>query len=137
MPEPPGAVLFFDGGCGLCHKSVSVLIRLDRKGVLTFAPLGGELFGRRVAPAAQAGLPDSLVLSTQDGALHIRSAAVLRALQAIGGFWAFAAALGRLLPTPLRDRLYDAIARGRHRWWKKPETACPLMPPELRGRFRD
>ena len=137
MPDAQGPVLFFDGGCGLCHNSVRVLIRLDRKAKLIFAPLGGALFQQRVPPEAQAGLPDSLVLSPPDGKLHVRSAAVLRALEEIGGFWRFAAKFGRLIPAALRDRLYDAIARARHRWFKKPETACPLMPPELRGRFRD
>ena len=136
MPEVPGAVLFFDGGCGLCHNSVRILIALDRKGKLTFAPLGGELFGERVPEAARVGLPDSLVLWTPDDRLHVRSAAVLRALEEIGGIWAFEAKLGRLIPAALRDRLYDAIARARHRWFKKPETACPLMPPELAKRFR-
>jgi predicted DCC family thiol-disulfide oxidoreductase YuxK len=136
VPDAAGAVLFFDGGCGLCHNSVRILIRLDRKAQLIFAPLGGDLFGERVPPEARAGLPDSLVLSTPDGKLHVRSNAVLGALDEIGGFWRFAAALGRVIPVSLRDRLYDAIARARHRWFKKPETACPLMPPELRGRFR-
>ncbi len=130
-------MLFFDGGCGLCHNSVRLLIALDRKGKLTFAPLGGELFGERVCPEARAGLPDSLVLSTPDGKLHVRSNAVLRALEEIGGIWTFEAKLGRLIPAALRDRLYDAIARARHSWFAKPKTVCPLMPPELRARFRD
>jgi predicted DCC family thiol-disulfide oxidoreductase YuxK len=137
VPDTTGPVMFFDGGCGLCHNSVRLLIRLDRKGKLTFAPLGGELFGQRVPEETRAGLPDSLVLSTPDGKLHVRSNAVLRALEEIGGIWTYEAKLGRLIPAALRDRLYDAIARARHRWFKKPETVCPLMPPELRGRFRD
>lgn len=137
MPDVPGPVLFFDGGCGLCHNSVRVLIALDRKAKLIFAPLRGELFNERVPPEARAGLPDSLVLSTPDGKLHVRSDAVLHALEEIGGIWTFEAKLGRLIPAALRDRLYDAIARARHRWFKKPETACPLMPPDLRARFRD
>ncbi len=130
-------MLFFDGGCGLCHNSVKVLIALDRKAKLLFAPLGGVTFLERVPEPARAGLPDSLVLSTGDGQLHVRSNAVLRALEEIGGIWTFEAKLGRLIPRPLRDRLYDAIARARHRWFEKPKTACPLMPPEMRARFRD
>ena len=137
MPDDPGPVLFFDGGCGLCHNSVRALIALDRKGRLIFAPLGGALFEERVPGEARAGLPDSLVLSTPDGEIHVRSKAVLQALEEIGGPWILAARLGRLIPGVLRDRLYDSIARARHRGFKKPETACPLMPPKLRARFRD
>ena len=137
MPDVPGPVLFFDGGCGLCHRSVRLLVALDRNARLTFAPLGGETFAARVPPEERAGLPDSLVLSTADGGLHVRSQAVLLALEAIGGPWIVAAKLGRGVPAALRDRLYDAIARGRGRWFKKPDSACPLMPPEMRSRFRD
>jgi len=137
VPDVPGPVLFFDGGCGLCHNSVRILIALDRKAKLIFAPLGGELFELRVPPEARATLPDSLVLSTPDGKLHVRSNAVLRALEEIGGLWTYEAKIGRLIPTALRDRLYDAIARARHRWFEKPKTVCPLMPPEKRARFRD
>ncbi len=136
MPDVPGPVLFFDGGCGLCHNSVRILISLDRKAKLVFAPLGGELFEQRVSQQDRADLPDSLVLSTPDGKLHVRSNAVLSALEEIGGIWAWEAKLGRMIPVALRDRLYDAVARARHRWFKKPETACPLMPPDLRSRFR-
>lgn len=137
MPDVLGPVLFFDGGCGLCHRSVRILIALDRKARLVFAPLGGELFAGRVPAEARGGLPDSLVLSTSGGRLYVRSEAALRALEEIGGPWAPLAKLGRILPGSLRDRLYDAIARVRHRGFKKPETACPLMPPELRSRFRE
>ncbi len=133
---PDGPVLFYDGGCGLCHRSVRWFVRLDRRERLTFAPLFGELFSELVPPADRAGLPDSLVLRTADARLHVRSNAVLRALVEIGGVWRPIARILRWIPRALRDRLYDAIARARQRWFAKPEGACPLLPPELRARFR-
>jgi len=35
-------VLLFDGECGLCHALVVFMLRRDRCGVLTFAPLQGR-----------------------------------------------------------------------------------------------
>ncbi|HVO09767.1 MAG TPA: DCC1-like thiol-disulfide oxidoreductase family protein, partial [Vicinamibacteria bacterium] len=60
-PSRPGGaapVLFYDGGCGLCHLSVRLLLRLDRRGRLRFAPLGGEHF-TAVLGRAVPQLPDS------------------------------------------------------------------------------
>ena len=37
-----GPVLFFDGVCGLCDRTVTWLFEHDRRHVLRFAPLQGE-----------------------------------------------------------------------------------------------
>jgi predicted DCC family thiol-disulfide oxidoreductase YuxK len=80
-------------------------------------------------------LPDSVAVLAADGRLLVRSSAVLYVLQRLGGFWGVPAALGRLVPVPLRDRLYDAAARLRRRLFAAPPETCPLVPPPLRGRF--
>jgi len=128
-------VLFYDGGCGLCHLSVRVLLRLDRRGRLRFAPLGGESFRSAVVGDRRSDLPDSLVLLMPDGRLRVRSAAVLESLRLIGLPWSAVAAAGRLLPRPLGDALYDAVARVRQRLFAPPAEACPRVPPALRARF--
>ena len=128
-------VLFFDGGCGLCHLSVRVLLRLDRRGRLRFAPLGGERFFAALAARPQADLPDSLVLLTPDGRLRVRSSAVLESLRLVGPPWSALAALAALVPRRLRDALYDAVARARHRLFRPPAASCPRVPARLRQRF--
>ena len=35
-------IVFFDGHCNLCNFSVDLLIRLDYKNILLFAPLSGK-----------------------------------------------------------------------------------------------
>jgi predicted DCC family thiol-disulfide oxidoreductase YuxK len=128
------AILFFDGGCGLCRRSVRLLLRLDRSGRLRFAPLGGGTFERVVPPAVRAELPDSLVLRTVEGRLLVRSGAVLGALEIAGGAPAVCAAAVRLAPRRLLDAVYDAVARGRRLFGREPQ-ACPLVPAPLRDRF--
>ena len=38
-PAEIGPVLLFDGTCGLCNRCVRLLLRLDRRARLHFAPL--------------------------------------------------------------------------------------------------
>jgi predicted DCC family thiol-disulfide oxidoreductase YuxK len=103
--------------------------------VLRFAPLGGETFRSLVPERERGALPDSLVLRAPDGRLQVRSRAVLGSLRLAGGPWlAVAAALG-LVPRPLADRLYDGVARLRHRLFRRPADACPAVPPRLRARL--
>jgi predicted DCC family thiol-disulfide oxidoreductase YuxK len=131
----PAALLFYDGRCGLCHLSVRALLALDRDGALRFAPLGGKTFRDLVPGAERAALPDSLVLRTADGRLLTRSAAVLGSLRLVGGKAKGLAALARVVPRPLADRLYDGVARVRRRLVRPPAGACPAVPAALRARF--
>jgi predicted DCC family thiol-disulfide oxidoreductase YuxK len=133
---PAQEILFYDGGCGLCHRAVRFVLAFDRDGrAFRFAPLGGATFLERVPEAERSGLPDSLVLRTEEGALLTRSAAVLHVLRRLGGFFRLLAALGGIVPGVLRDALYDFVARVRFRLFARPDDVCPLVPRDQRARF--
>ena len=127
-------ILFFDGECGLCHRAVRLLLRLDRRARLRFAPLGGPTFCERVAQPERSELPDSLVMLTE-GRLLVRGAAVREGLRLVGGSGRLLAAALGLLPAPLADRLYDALARVRFRLFARPAGSCPVPPGRWRDRF--
>ena len=133
MTEPE--VLFYDGGCGLCHRAVRFVMAADRAERFRFAPLQGATFRQRVPEGARAGLPDSIVLLTSEGRVLTRSAATLHVLRRLGGPWRALAGLGGLVPRPPRDALYDFVAGIRHRLFARPADSCPLVPKELRSRF--
>jgi predicted DCC family thiol-disulfide oxidoreductase YuxK len=128
-------LLFYDGGCGLCHRSVRFVAAADRAGRFRFAPLGGETFRRLVPPERATGLPDSIVVRRADGALLARSDAAIHVLRRLGLGWRPLAAFLALVPRPLRDAAYDFVARRRARWFARPDASCPLVPPHLRTRF--
>ncbi len=130
------ARLFYDGECGLCHAAVRFVLAEDRDGRgFRFAPLASESFAR-IAPAdVRATLPDSLVLALPDGTWLLRSAATLEIGERLGGLWRIGARAARFLPRAWLDRLYDAIARNRKRFVRRPDDACPMVSPELRARF--
>lgn len=128
--------LFYDGTCGLCHRATRFVLAEDRSGTaFTFAPLQGETFAAAIPGEQRARLPDSAVLRTGTGDVLTRSDAVLYMLQRLGGLWRVSAAGLRLVPRTLRDRLYDLVARIRYRLFARPETACPILPADLRSRF--
>lgn len=127
-------VLLYDGVCGLCHGFVQFVLKRDRSGAMRFATLQGS-FGeeaRRVVPAL--ARIDSLVLLHREGA-WIRSTAALETARYVGGIWSLALVF-YLVPRPIRDWVYDWVARIRYKTFGKYD-ACPIPSPDQRGRFLD
>jgi predicted DCC family thiol-disulfide oxidoreductase YuxK len=133
---PSAEYVFYDGHCGLCHGAVKFVLKHDRSGYgFRFAPLQGETFEARVPVERRAGLPDSFVVLTHEGALLVRSNAFLHILRRLGGGWALLAAMVGVIPRGLRDFVYNFIARIRHRVFGRRDEVCPIVPVELRARF--
>jgi predicted DCC family thiol-disulfide oxidoreductase YuxK len=128
-------VIFYDGTCGLCHGFVRFVLSEDRRGAFKFAPLQSDTFRQRVPEEVRGSLPDSIVVATATGEVLTRSAAVRYVMNRLGGLWRAVAVAANVLPEGLQNALYDAIARVRHKLFRKPADACPLMPKELRARF--
>jgi predicted DCC family thiol-disulfide oxidoreductase YuxK len=134
LPDPAAhPTLLFDGVCNLCHGTVRFVLAHDRAARFRFATLQSEV-GR--ALLARHGLDaaalDSVVLVDADGA-HERSDGALRTLARLDSPWRWLGLL-RVVPRPLRDAVYDWIARHRYGWFGKLD-ACPLPRPEWRDRF--
>jgi predicted DCC family thiol-disulfide oxidoreductase YuxK len=137
-PRSPHAVdeVFYDGHCGLCHRFVRFLLAEDRRGAaFRFAPLDSRRCRESIPSEQRANLPDSVIVLTADGRLLTRSSATRHALSRLGGVWRLAAIVSGILPTAWLDRLYDFIARVRHKLFARPAEACPLTPAHLRRRF--
>lgn len=128
-------VLLFDGVCNLCNSSVQFIIDKDPKSKFHFASLqsdiGQELLDRF---GANSGSLDSVVLIKNDK-VYSRSSAALQALKTLGGGWSLFYAFV-IIPKPVRDVVYDWIAKNRYKWFGK-KDACWLPTPDLRTRFLD
>ena len=126
--SPP--VLFFDGLCNLCNRSVDWILRHDRRRVFRFASLQGET-ARQLVP--ESGDLSTVVL-VADGRKFTRSAAVIGVLKRLGRGWRVLAWLLWIVPRPLRDWGYDRIAQNRYRRWGKRDT-CRVPTREERDQF--
>ena len=132
-------VLLYDGVCGFCNHAVQLILKHDRRGTMRFAALQSD-YARGIVerhPGLRGMDPVVLVENAgRDGErVYVKSSAALRVARYLGGFWKLFLA-GRVLPTALRDFLYDQFARRRYSWFGKHDS-CLLPPPETRARFLD
>ena len=126
--------IFYDGSCGLCHWSVRFAIGEDlSESKFRFAPLGGKVFESLIAPTRRVGLPDSLIVLTAADRILVRSAVVIHILRRLGGAWICVAGLLALLPRQVADAAYDFVARSRHRFFRRRNRVCLIIPPHLAG----
>ncbi|MCI0363772.1 MAG: thiol-disulfide oxidoreductase DCC family protein [Phycisphaerales bacterium] len=145
-------ILLFDGVCNLCNGITQFVIRHDPPpGRFRFAALQSEA-GQRLLQ--EHGLPtddlDSFVMIDAREAAgsgnsrtpanakalpraYVRSTAALRTLRTLGFPWSLMY-IFVILPRPIRDAIYDWIARHRYRWFGK-RDACMMPTPEIQSRF--
>jgi predicted DCC family thiol-disulfide oxidoreductase YuxK len=127
--------LFYDGFCGLCHRTVRMVLAEDVNGAFRLAALQSDTFARLVPEEKRAALPDTVVVLRDDGLLLTKSAGIIYILLRLGRLWRVAGAVLGRIPSSLLDRAYDFIARIRHRLFAKPTAACPIVPRHLAARF--
>ena len=131
-PDPAQPIVFFDGTCGLCDRTVQTVLKWDRRGRLKFAPLQGETARQRLGEAAASELK-TLILVDDKGEFR-RSSAVVRILRHVGGMATILGGLLWLIPRPLRDFGYNFVAARRYSWFGQVD-ACRLLKPHERERF--
>jgi predicted DCC family thiol-disulfide oxidoreductase YuxK len=71
----------------------------------------------------------------EEGRVFMRSTAALRIARRLTFPWPLAVAV-LAVPRPLRDWMYDLVARHRYRWFGKRDH-CMVPTPHLRSRFID
>lgn len=129
------SLVLFDGVCNLCNGFVQFVVARDPGGRFQFGALQSAS-ARRVLERhdTPAPLPDAIVL-VDDGQLFTRSSAALRIARRLTFPWPLAYAF-IAVPRPLRDGIYDLVARHRYRWFGKRDH-CMVPTPALRSRFVD
>ena len=125
-------ILFFDGVCGLCNKSIDFVLVRDPQGEIKFAPIQGDTARQLLTPADLQNL-DTMVLWVE-GRAYRKSAAAVRILWRLSFPWRILGTLLWLIPLPLRNLGYTLIARNRYRFFGKKET-CRMPTPAERLRF--
>ncbi len=132
------SVLLYDGVCGLCNKTVQLILRYDQRGDLRFAALQSAYGKSTLARHPELRGTDSLVyVETQNGEEHAytRSEAALRLASYLGGGWKLLLVF-RFVPRSVRDFFYDLLATHRYAWFGQYDHCVP-PPPDVRSRFLD
>jgi len=133
------SLILYDGLCGMCDRFVQFVLPRDRDGVFLFTPLQSTLATELLAQhGISAADLDMVCIVTDVGTaserVFVRSSAVVKVMRALGKKWRFLGSLLWLIPSPLRDVGYRAVANVRYRIFGKHDS-CPLPRPEDRARF--
>jgi predicted DCC family thiol-disulfide oxidoreductase YuxK len=129
-------IVFFDGVCGLCNRTVDFLLREDRQPIFLYSPLQGETFQRIMLEYPETLNSDSIfVLKSEHGKNRLlkRSEAFLYILDKLPRY-RWLARIGYLVPAPILDAFYRLIATTRYQLWGKRDL-CRLPNAEERTRF--
>lgn len=127
-------IILFDGVCNLCNTSVQFIIKHDTKDVFRFvaiqSDLGQEILNHIGINSANI---DSIVLYEPGTAYYYKSTAAIEIARSLGGIFHFGT-LFRIIPTGIRNQLYDYIAKNRYKWYGKKES-CMIPTKELKNKF--
>jgi len=124
-------VVFYDGDCGFCNRSVQFVLDHERSGEIHFCALQSQtaqtFFADHRLPQ-----PDLSTFYFWDGhQLHERSTAALKVTTYLRGGYSWLRFFV-IVPRFIRDGVYNWIAKRRHRISKQ---QCALPTPEQRKRF--
>lgn len=136
-------VILFDGWCPLCIRTVRIVLEADTRAVFRFAALDSSVAldlldrldggrGRSSDDVEAVRRGSSVAVLTRDH-VHVRSEAVLRIAGLLPWPWPLLAVF-RLVPRAVRDSVYEAVSRRRHRTWGRLDH-CYLPPSEHIDRF--
>lgn len=129
-------LILFDGVCNLCNASVQYVIKHDTKNKFVFAALQSAI-GKKIIETYKidTSKTDSILLYTPKKGIDYKSTAALK----IAYYLEFPTSLMSvflIVPTFIRNWMYDYIAKNRYNWFGKKEQ-CMIPTDELKSKFLD
>ncbi|XP_004489883.1 uncharacterized protein [Cicer arietinum] len=131
-------VVLYDGVCHLCHRGVKLVIKADKDRKIKFCCVqsnAAEPYLRATGLEREDVLRRFLFIEGLN-VFSQGSTAALRVLSylpfpysALSSLW--------VIPTPIRDAVYDYIAKNRYEWFGKANDCLVLQEKELLERFID
>ncbi len=129
-------IVLFDGVCNLCDHSIQFIIKRDTKRVFRYASLDSKLGQQLLNESAiDRSKVDSIVLIDPKKAYYIKSSAALEIAKELRG-WPKILSVFLVLPSFLRDPIYDFIAQYRYKWFGK-KGSCMVPTQSLKSLFLD
>ena len=127
-------MLFFDGECGFCQRSVRWVYEYDEKGLIEFAPLQGGIAEKyELKGYSEKGGGSMVMMREEDGEIFTKGDALIELGKSLGGvFWVLAVGFS-IFPKCVRNWLYDLVAKNRYNL----AGSCELPDEGLRKRIRE
>lgn len=124
----------FDGICNLCNRLVIFIIKRDTKASISFTNFQSEV-GKTILNKhniLNSGYGTIVYLCS--GVTYIKSNAISKIFKDLGGVCKLLYYLIILIPRPIRDYIYDRIAKNRYKLLGKKES-CMVPTKDIKDRF--
>lgn len=131
-------VVVYDGVCHLCHRGVKWVIKADKHRKIKFCCLQSKAAEpyMRLCGLEQEDVLRRFLFIEGPGEYHTASTAALKVMSYLPlPYCALSALL--IVPTPLRDAVYDYVAKRRYDWFGKEEDCLVLREQDMLERFID
>ena len=125
------SVIVFDGFCNFCSAGVNFVLKRDKKRKFVFVAGQSE---RGIQFLKQRNLKmETSVLLISGEEVYTASTAILKIVVVLGMPWNLSYVFF-LIPTTIRDKLYQYISSRRYQWWGK-RISCRLPSQDELSRF--
>lgn len=126
-------IVLYDGVCNLCDTSVNFIIEHDPDARFMFAPMQEPAGQALLKQHGLEGLDMSSFVLLKGGKIYLRSSAWMHIVRDLKGPWKALAVFG-IVPSFLRDAVYNYIGANRYKWFGKKDM-CLMPTPDIRKRF--
>lgn len=130
LPTGNKDVVLFDGVCGLCNHSVKFILKKEKSNDLLFSPLQSEFAKSQLK---KFNIQTDSIVYIHKNKAYTKSGAVLRLCLRLKYMWPLIAVF-LIVPSFIRDFVYDCIAKNRIAWFGSTEY-CEVMTKEVKERF--
>lgn len=126
-------LIMFDGMCNFCNYWVNFIIDHDKQKYFKFNSLQSNI-AQNFLKRKNLDLPkmDTIVLMMNEK-VYFKSSAALQIAKKLNRFWKVVYILV-IIPEPLRDLIYNFIARNRYKWFGRRES-CRIPTEDESDRF--
>jgi predicted DCC family thiol-disulfide oxidoreductase YuxK len=117
-------IVLFDGICNLCNASVRFISKHEKNRKIQFASLQSEMAKQLLSKLAiDTNTIDSIIFISNEK-IFIKSDAAIEIAKQLNGFPHYLKYF-HFIPRPIRDFVYDLIAKNRYRFFGK---TCSIQP---------
>ncbi|NOS85852.1 MAG: thiol-disulfide oxidoreductase DCC family protein [Ignavibacteria bacterium] len=126
-------IILFDGVCNLCNGSVNFFITRDKKDIFRFAALQSDV-GIELQKKLKIDHENIESFILIDGNNYYKKSTAALRVAVMLGFPYNLLYPFLLIPSFIRNSVYDIIARYRYKWFGKKEY-CRIPTPEEKAKF--
>jgi len=128
-------IVYYDGLCGLCDGSISLILKFDKNNTLKYSSLQGKS-GQILLKQLNKELHEfDTVLFKVNDQVYTKSTAVFKIIDSIGG-WIKIFKIFNFLPQKFNDWVYSKIAKNRFKYFGKLKS-CDISKFNIPGQFID